>query len=200
MSDLVSKLTLRQRLRALPVFPELFPDFDATEWADDPSLVFMAWLEWAMEHGVPEPHSAVVSSANREGSVSARTLILKDLKPLTGEEGPAWRFATHSDTRKARDFADNPHAAVTFYWPELGRQVIVQGSVQWLGEDVAAEDYRQRPIAGTEVDPQWRAFEVVATSVEFWQASPDRAHRRQIYTRPEPRGPFTRATGESGMA
>ncbi len=193
MTSAVPELTLRQRLRALPVFPELFPEFNDEEWSDDPSEVFLEWLEWAIRHRTVEPHAAVLASANSQGEVSSRTIILKDVQEC------GWRFATHMDTRKVQDFAENPQAALTFYWPDLGRQVDIRGVVRWLGDDIAEEDYRQRPLAGTEVDPDWKAFEVVATWVEFWQASPDRDHRRVIYSRQSPDAPFTRAQAPSSM-
>lgn len=195
MNSPVSSLSLRQRLRALPVFPEIFPPFEAGDggWPEDPAEAFVAWLETAVDRQVVEPHAATLSTADADGAVSARTLILKDIV----DNG--WQFATHRGTRKVEDIEANPRAALTFYWPEVGRQVSVRGRVVRLDDETSAADYRQRPLAGTDVDPDWRAFAVVADYVEFWQASPDRAHRRIAYSRADESQPFERTDVEPRM-
>lgn len=186
MNQPLAHLPLRQRLRALTVFPEMFPAFEAGEqgWPQDPVEAFLAWLDAAAEHRVVEPHVAVLATADAEGAVSSRALILKDIV----EEG--WVFASQVSTRKVADLRSNPRASMTFYWPELGRQICLDGVVTELGADVAAEDYRQRPLAGTEVDPGWKAFALNPLRVEFWQASTDRAHQHFVYERSSLAEPF----------
>ncbi|GAA1353421.1 pyridoxamine 5'-phosphate oxidase family protein [Falsarthrobacter nasiphocae] len=188
-------LPVRHRLRALPVFPEIFPAFEAdpAAWPESPADAFLGWLDEALDLQVVEPHAATLSTADASGNVTARTLILKDL------QGDVWHFATHQDTRKVADLAENPSAALTFYWPETGRQVLVRGEARDLGDEASAEDFRQRPMAGTEIDPLWRAYGLEALSVEFWQADPERQHRRMVYSRASAAEPFSRSAADPGM-
>ena len=58
-----------------------------------------------------------LSTIDQSGRPDARMLILKDL------DGAGWHFAVHAASRKGRDLATRPVAALTFYWPELVRQV-----------------------------------------------------------------------------
>jgi pyridoxamine 5'-phosphate oxidase len=61
--------------------------------------------------------------------------------------GAAWLFATHRTSPKARAAEENPHAAMTFFWPARGRQVRVSGAVRLLPDDVAAADFSAGPDA-----------------------------------------------------
>ena len=97
---------------------------------------------------------------------------------------------SHPTERNVHSLERYLRPSMTFYWPELGRQICLDGVVNELGADVAAEDYRQRPLAGTDVDPGWKAFALNPLRVEFWQASTDRAHQHFVYERSSLAEPF----------
>ena len=80
-----------------------------------------------------------LSTIDQSGRPDARMLILKDL------DGAGWHFAVHAASRKGRDLATRPVAALTFYWPELVRQVRVRGPVIADASEVAAADFLARP-------------------------------------------------------
>lgn len=166
---------LRDRLRALPDFPEDLPVFDPARAPDDAAELFVQWLDEALAAGVHQPHAATLSTAGPTGHVTARTLILKDL--LDG----LWVFAGARSTRKGVDLAANPSAALTFYWPTRGRQIRVTGEVEELDSSVAAADWAARPGVTEPSNPDWAAWALQPTEIEFWQARADRRHVRHWY-------------------
>ncbi|MFN4002325.1 pyridoxamine 5'-phosphate oxidase family protein [Microcella sp.] len=167
--------TLRDRLRALPAFAAELPSFDPAAAPDRADELFLQWLDDALARGVAQPHACTLSTAGPTGHVTARTLILKDL--VDGQ----WVFAGARSTRKGIDLAANPSAALTFYWPEVGRQVRVTGEVEELPSEVAAADWAARPAVTESHNPDWAAWALTPTEVEFWQARHDRQHVRHWY-------------------
>ncbi|WP_433256182.1 pyridoxine/pyridoxamine 5'-phosphate oxidase [Streptosporangium sp. CA-135522] len=129
---------LRRLLRALPVFPASMPGFDTAGAPDDPDELFVEWLEAAIAAGVPAPHAMTLSTVD-DGRPAARVLILKN---LTGGE---WQFATGSTSPKGRQLAAHPHAALTFFWPTIGRQIRIRGAVRPADRADSARDFLGRP-------------------------------------------------------
>ena len=129
---------LRQLLRDLEVFAGQLPLFDPLVAPDTPAELFKEWLLGALEAGVREPHAMTVSTAGADGNPTARTLILKGVGP------DGWRFASDGGSVKARDLAQRPFAALTFYWSPLARQVRVRGPVVAAGEEDSAADFLAR--------------------------------------------------------
>ncbi|EFV13820.2 pyridoxine/pyridoxamine 5'-phosphate oxidase [Segniliparus rugosus] len=136
---------MRDLLRSLPVFAGVVRDFDVADVPDDPEALFAAWLRDAVEHGAAEPHAMTLSTVDADGSPDARVLILKDL-----DDG-GWWFATSATSAKGRQLADCPVAALTFYWPEVGRQVRVRGPVVEGSAERGAADFRSRGSAARAV-------------------------------------------------
>ena len=167
--------SLRGRLRALPDFPDDLPTFDVAHAPGEASELFVQWLDEALHFGVHQPHACTLSTAGPTGHVTARTLILKDLS-----DG-LWVVAGARSTRKGADLAANPFAALTFYWPQRGRQVRVTGEVEELPSEVAAADWAARPAVTEPHNPDWAAWAIAPTEVEFWQARRDRQHVRHWY-------------------
>lgn len=199
---------LRARLRSLPSFPHELPVFDPAGAPAAPHTLFLDWLEEVVEAGVLAPHAATLATVDPTGP-SARVLVLKDVD----ERG--WAVATPADSRPGEAMTASGRAALTFFWPALGRQVRVEGSVRRGDAADAASDFRDRPaearatalvgrpaptlsgddeyaaaraaaLARTEADPTlvpdaWALWWVEPGTVEFWQASHDRAHIRLRY-------------------
>jgi pyridoxamine 5'-phosphate oxidase len=174
---------LRHRLRALPDFPAELPAFDPATAPADPAELFLDWLDEALAAGVRQPHAfslATVGAGTAEhpAAPSSRMLILKDL------DAGGWQFATASTSRKGRELAANPHAAMNFYWSEQGRQVRLVGAVAELSAEASARDWADRPAGDGTSNPAWQLYALRPTEVEFWQASPDRHHIRHRYDLP----------------
>ncbi|MET9609734.1 pyridoxal 5'-phosphate synthase [Streptomyces sp. NPDC006512] len=114
---------VRQWLRSIDVFARPLPAFDRDRAPAEPAALFLAWLAEAVAAGVPDPHAMTLSTVDAAGDPDARTLILK------GVDASGWSFAGHAFSPKGGQLACHPRAALTFYWPEHGRQVRVRGSV-----------------------------------------------------------------------
>src|ERR1700750_336984 len=125
--------SIRELLRGLPVFATALPAFEPDRAPGDPVALFTDGLAGAIAAGVPEPHVMSLATVAVDGRPSSRMLILKDVEP----EG-RWYFASTSTSRKGRELADRPYAALGFYWPRLGRQLRIGGRV----EPAAAERSR----------------------------------------------------------
>jgi len=165
----------RQYLRALPDFPEDLPDFNPDEAPDDPAELFRQWLREALAAGVPQPHACSLATAGYDGQPSSRMLILKNI------DRDGWHIATSRTSRKGRELAANPKAALNFYWPPQGRQVRVAGPVVELSAAASAADWNARPGADGSDNPDWQLYAVHPIEIEFWQARHDRRHIRHFY-------------------
>ncbi|CAN5641259.1 pyridoxal 5'-phosphate synthase [soil metagenome] len=156
------------------------PVFDLIAAPEHPVPLFVEWLCHAIDSGVPEPHAMTLSTIG-SGRPSARVLILKDV--TAGDAG--WHFASSAASPKGVQLRANPVAALTFYWPTLGRQIRVEGAVTVDPSEVALADFLARsPEARAHLDSDdWRSWAVRADAVEFWQADPGRRHLRLRYTR-----------------
>lgn len=133
---------LRALLRALPVFAADLPVFDPEDVPDDPVALFVRWLLAAVDAGVPEAHAVTLATADTRGRPSARVLICKDVE-ATGH----WYFASSATSRKGRELAGNPHAALVFHWPKQARQIRITGPVASAGARRSAADFLARSPA-----------------------------------------------------
>src|SRR5262249_44666341 len=85
------------------------------------------------------PHAMTLATATPDGAPSARVVLLRGLSA----EG--FTFFTSYEGRKARELADNPRAALLFYWARLERQVRVEGSVERASAQASDDYFRTRP-------------------------------------------------------
>jgi pyridoxamine 5'-phosphate oxidase len=104
-----------------------------------PFLQFTRWFEQAAESGVRLPEAAALATATSDGVPSARMVLVK-VRDETG-----FVFFTNYQSRKGRELAANPHAALVFYWDPLGRQARVEGRVERTSADESAAYVRSRP-------------------------------------------------------
>lgn len=162
----------RAQLRALPDFPEDLPAFDPGTAPTDPVQLFRLWLADALDAGLRQPHAFSLASAGADGHPSSRMLILKDI------DGDGWQFATARSSRKGRELAANPNAAMNFYWAGRGRQVRVAGAVVELSAQASAADWEARPASDGSPNPDWQLYALQPREIEFWQARADRHHIR----------------------
>jgi pyridoxamine 5'-phosphate oxidase len=112
---------------------------DEDSCGTEPLSFLERWLKEALEGGLAEPNAMVVSTVDRSGSPSARAVLLKQLTP----EGLV--FYTNYGSRKAREIEGNSAVAATFVWPELERQVRVQGRVRKIERSQTESYFRSRP-------------------------------------------------------
>ena len=101
---------------------------------------FRQWLDEALAAQLEEPTAFTISTVGPGGQPSARVVLLKGLP-----DEAAFLFYTNYDSRKGRELAAQPLAALTFFWPGLERQVRVEGRVEKAPEDVSTEYFQSRP-------------------------------------------------------
>lgn len=119
--------------------------------ASNPFDQFRLWMQEALQAQVLEPTAMVLSTVSASGCPSARVVLLKGL-----EEGH-FTFFTNYLSRKGQDLEKNPFAALTFFWPELERQVRVEGIVEKAPASMSDQYFGSRPRGsqvGAWVSPQ----------------------------------------------
>ncbi|MFD1716205.1 pyridoxine/pyridoxamine 5'-phosphate oxidase [Georgenia deserti] len=170
---------LRPTLRTLPSLTGRSPVPDLAALPADPMRMFRDWLDLAIASAVPEPHTMTLSTVDDDGVPDARVLILKEV------DETGWAFASTAESRKGRQLAARPAAALSFWWQPLARAVRVRGPVVEATRAESEEDLQARsPTAQAEVAGEtWTLWRVRPTRVEFWRGSPDRRHLRIVYRR-----------------
>jgi pyridoxamine 5'-phosphate oxidase len=114
---------------------------DVNDVSPDPIAQFQNWFEEALAAQLPEPNAMHLATVGADGRPSGRIVLLKDLT----EEGFTWY--TNYQSRKARDLTRYPHAALTFFWIELERQVRVEGTVEPVSAAESDAYFATRPRA-----------------------------------------------------
>lgn len=106
----------------------------------DPLVLFQRWMREAIAAGVPEANAMTLATVSADGRPSARIVLLK----LCDERGLA--FFTNYLSRKGRELAVNPSAALVFFWQPLERQVRVEGTVERVSDAESDEYFATRPV------------------------------------------------------
>jgi pyridoxamine 5'-phosphate oxidase len=107
--------------------------------AADPIEQFARWFDQALAVVRPEPNAATLATATRDGKPSARIVLVK------GVDERGFTFFTNYESRKGRELDANPHAALVWYWPDLERQVRVEGTVEKVVPEESDAYHRSRP-------------------------------------------------------
>jgi pyridoxamine 5'-phosphate oxidase len=112
---------------------------DESHIKSDPLLQFEQWLNEAIEAMVNEPTAMALATATPRGVPSLRIVLLKGLS----EQG--FGFFTNYTSRKGEEIALNQHVAILLYWPELERQVRVEGVASKTSEYISDAYFKSRP-------------------------------------------------------
>lgn len=111
-----------------------------TEVNPDPIVQFQLWFAQALAANLPEPNAMTLATATPEGRPSARTVLIK------GVDAGGFVFFTNYESRKGDELAANPFAALVFYWPELERQIRIEGRVAQVAPAESAAYFHSRPL------------------------------------------------------
>ncbi len=106
---------------------------------DDPITLFHTWLEDAAAHGMHEPNAMTLATATSDGRPSARMVLLR------GATAAGFDFFTNYESRKGEELAENPWAALVFWWGPLERQIRIEGAVAKLAPQESDAYYHSRP-------------------------------------------------------
>jgi len=107
---------------------------------DDAVAQFTKWFGEAMKAQVNEPNAMTVATVGSDGRPSARIVLIKQYD----ERGFTWY--TNYASQKGRQLAENPHAALLFFWPELERQVRIEGRVEQTSSEESDKYFYSRPV------------------------------------------------------
>ncbi len=105
----------------------------------DPFEQMERWLQEALNSQLPEPNAMTLATATPDGRPSARVVLLK------GFDRRGLVFYTNYESRKGAELAQNPRAALLFFWPELERQVRIEGHVERVDADESLTYFQSRP-------------------------------------------------------
>lgn len=122
---------------------------------DEPFALFRRWFDDAVRTEQPpvEPNAMTLATVDAEGRPHCRVLLLKGLD----ERG--FTFFSNYESDKGRQLQARPHAAMTFFWPSLERQVRIEGAVERVGEAESNAYFQIRPLGsriGAWASPQSR--------------------------------------------
>jgi pyridoxamine 5'-phosphate oxidase len=106
----------------------------------DPLRQFLLWYDETVAAGIPQPNAMTLATASQEGRPSARIVLMKS----ADERGIG--FFTNYASRKGKELAQNPHAALIFYWEEMGRQVRLEGEVVVIPQQESDAYFASRPL------------------------------------------------------
>jgi pyridoxamine 5'-phosphate oxidase len=101
---------------------------------------FRQWLQGAIDAGVPEPNAMTLATVGANGRPSTRIVLIKGFD----ERGFVWY--TNYDSRKGRELAAHPFAALQFHWVELERVVRIEGRVERASAEESDAYYASRPL------------------------------------------------------
>lgn len=164
---------LHELLRSLRVWApeatELRP-FDPASAPGTPLALFTEWFAEAAAAGEREPHTMTLATTDEDGLPDARIVMLH------GADADGWSFGTHATSRKGRQLAARRYAALTFYWPALGRQVRIRGPVAIAPARAAQADLHARStgalaaaLTGRQSEPLTSLEELAHTSEAAWR-------------------------------
>jgi pyridoxamine 5'-phosphate oxidase len=129
---------------------------------------FNIWFDQAQQAELPEPNAMTVASVDENGKPSARVVLIKEVT----QEG--FVFFTNYDSRKGQALLTNPHAALLFFWPELERQIRIEGSVEKISDKESDDYFDSRPLdsrIGAWASPQSKVISgrgvLIANAAEY---------------------------------
>jgi pyridoxamine 5'-phosphate oxidase len=113
---------------------------DEKEVASNPFEQFGIWFKEAVQAEVLEVNAMVLSTVSDAGKPSGRVVLLKDF------DKKGFVFYTNYGSRKGGELLGNPHANLTFFWPQLERQVRLEGIVEKVSVQESEEYFQSRPF------------------------------------------------------
>jgi pyridoxamine 5'-phosphate oxidase len=183
-------------------------ELNENDLPDNPFVLFSKWFDEIEKFGTEiESNAMSLSTVSSDFSPITRIVLLKKFS----ESG--FVFFTNYNSRKGKNISVNSNVCLSFYWPSMERQVIIQGIARKISENDSIDYFNSRPESSrvgaivsnqSEVIPSrnyideklnnfllnnkklikpenWGGFNVVPSSIEFWQGRDNRLHDRIIF-------------------
>lgn len=116
-------------------------ELNESDSSSAPLELFTRWFNEALASGIAEPNAMTVATVDAAGRPSTRPVLIKSF------DGRGLVWFTNYHSRKGRDLATNPHAALQFHWVELERVVRIEGRVEQVPAAESDAYFVQRPLA-----------------------------------------------------
>ena len=113
--------------------------FDEKDADNNPFKQFEHWFEESIKSKLIEPNGMMLSTVAKNGKPSSRIVLLRGLK----DNG--FYFFTNYTSRKGKEIKQNPNACILFFWPELERQVRIEGKIELAPAKISDEYFSLRP-------------------------------------------------------
>jgi pyridoxamine 5'-phosphate oxidase len=105
----------------------------------DPIKQFEVWFNEAQDAKIPEGNAMTLATATYDGRPSARIVLLK------GFYDAGFIFYTNYLSRKGKEITKNPLGALTFFWPEMERQIRIEGTIEKISKEQSEKYFHSRP-------------------------------------------------------
>jgi pyridoxamine 5'-phosphate oxidase len=115
-------------------------ELDETASAADPLDQFRRWFDEAVASQVPEPNAMTLATVGEDGRPSTRIVLVK------GVDARGLTWFTNYESRKGRELAAHPFAALQFHWVELERVVRIEGTVERVSDEESDAYFASRPL------------------------------------------------------
>ena len=112
---------------------------DISDVVQDPILQFQHWMKEALDAELIEPYAMTLSTVGLDLKPSSRIVLLR------GVSQQGFTFFTNYESKKGQNLLENPNAALNFFWPDLERQVRIEGTVEKTSPEESAEYFHSRP-------------------------------------------------------
>ncbi|HEX6124564.1 MAG TPA: pyridoxamine 5'-phosphate oxidase [Pyrinomonadaceae bacterium] len=109
--------------------------------AADPFVQFANWFDENLASQPAEPSAVLLSTVGSDGAPSSRVVLLK------GFDARGFVFYSNYESKKGRDIAAEPRTSLTFFWPELERQVHIAGRTEKVSREESESYFKSRPVA-----------------------------------------------------
>lgn len=106
----------------------------------NPFQQFEDWFNEVLKSDILEPTAFVLGTADINAKPSLRTLLMK------GYDEEGFYFYTNYESRKGKELQENKNASILFFWPELERQIRIEGKVDKISEAESFEYFKTRPF------------------------------------------------------
>ncbi len=105
----------------------------------DPIVEVRRWMQAAVDANVPTPNAMTLATVDEHGRPAARIVLVKDI------DARGLVFFTNYDSRKGRDLAAHPYAALVLFWEPLHRQIRVEGAIERVSAAESDAYFASRP-------------------------------------------------------
>lgn len=161
-------------------------ELDEANVSSEPIAQFRKWMEEALQADVNEANAMSLGTCEADGQPAVRIVLLRGF-----DEG-GFMFFTNYDSDKGRALLANPKAALTFFWPELERQVRIQGDVEKASEAESDAYFMGRPRGsrlGAWASPQSKVIAGRDELQTYWKEKESEFDQQEV-TRPDNWGGF----------